>query len=360
MNPSNISSTSSIHPASQSLRSPSEQTGGPSVQTVGIAQVGQSVQEFKSEKEFNKQMQHISLSDISEIKIGGVTYKKTEKFNAIAFRADTDSKKDQSGSRIDGVTNKLNDILNKQIVLKSNVEMLSKRLMLAARKVNSPMSLFSQGGVKKRCESAIGNMGHQKLVSSELTDKDVAMIVEMAIAKLTPVEPENFARIEAQPQKALSELINESKKLTADDKMQLREYIDALSYCHTQEVKKKGAGNVKEMGECYLIASTLFKRNALEDKSTGKKDLPGLLRTLLSAWREAKADSTTDVTGKRAVGPEGQSESIEGKKIDHLCEMVKRIAEDPNKNDGLFREVKSYKELGILEKLSKQYPISSL
>lgn len=182
MNPSNISSTSSIHPTSQSLRYTPEQTGGSPVQKFGIAQVGQSVQEFKSVKEFKQQMKHISLSDLSEIKIGWVIYNKREDLTGIAFRTNTDSKKDQRGDRIVGVTKTLNDFLVKHVVLKSNVEMISKRLMLAARKVDSPISLFSHAGDKKRCKSAIGNMGHQKFVSSELTDNDVATIVHMAIA----------------------------------------------------------------------------------------------------------------------------------------------------------------------------------
>ncbi|WP_187202749.1 hypothetical protein [Sodalis-like endosymbiont of Proechinophthirus fluctus] len=97
--------------------------------------------------------------------------------------------------------------------------------MFAARSVDSTMSLFFHAKDKKLCKSVIGNMGYQKLVSSEHTDDDVVTIVHMTIAKLTPVKPDNFASIESQPKKALRELINELAKLTADDKMQLREYI---------------------------------------------------------------------------------------------------------------------------------------
>lgn len=172
------------------------------------------------------------------------------------------------------------------------------------------------------------------------------------------MKPDNFARIEAQPQKALSELINESAKLTADDKMQLRDYIDTLSYCHNQEVKSKGAEDLEKMEGYYPIARTLFNRTASVDENTGNEDLPALFRTLMSAWSEAKADSTTDVTGKRALGSDGQRKSIDSKNIDNLCETLKSIARDPNRNDGLFRMGGKVKEIEILENLSKEFPIS--
>ncbi|MBT9431454.1 hypothetical protein JZM24_03485 [Candidatus Sodalis endolongispinus] len=47
-------------------------------------------------------------------------------------------------------------------------------------------------------------MGQQGLVSGVLTDHDIATIAGMAIAKLTPVKADNFARIEMEPQKAMS------------------------------------------------------------------------------------------------------------------------------------------------------------
>ncbi|WP_125933191.1 hypothetical protein [Candidatus Sodalis sp. SoCistrobi] len=356
MNPSNISSRPSIPTESQSLRYAPEQTAGPSSQTVGIAQVRQSLQEFTSIKAFEQQKKHISLSDISDIKIGGITYKKIEGHEGVAFRADTDSKKDQNGTRITGITNTLNGILVKEAVLKSNVELISKRLMHAARKVDSPMSLFSRRGDDKLCKSALANMGHRGLVSGNFTDQDIATVARMAIAKLTPVNADNFARIEMEPRKAMGELINESKKLTAEDKMQLRAYIDALSYCHQQEVNRKGAESLEKMGECYLIASTLFNRNALVDKSTGNKDLQALFRTLMSEWSEAKASETTDVTVKHPVDTDEKRKI--GNTLDNLCETIKSIAKDPNRNEGLFRTGGKIKDMDILENLSKEFPIT--
>ncbi|MBT9431455.1 hypothetical protein JZM24_03490 [Candidatus Sodalis endolongispinus] len=76
MNPSNISSVPSIQPASQSLRYAPEQIAGPSSQNVAIKQVSQSPLKFTSLKALKQQIKQISLSDISDIKIGEFTYKK--------------------------------------------------------------------------------------------------------------------------------------------------------------------------------------------------------------------------------------------------------------------------------------------
>lgn len=112
------------------------------------------------------------------------------------------------------------------------------------------------------------------------------------------------------------------------------------------------------MGECYLIASTLFNRNALVDKSTGNKDLPALFRTLMSEWSGEKASGTTDVTVEHAVGTDGQRKLIVGNTLGNLCETIKSIAMDPNRNDGLFRTGCNLKEMDILENLSKEFTIT--